>query len=147
VHPPGLGADDYLVKPFELNALLMRSLCAIRNYLRPSAGEPRVSVGSLSIDLEACVVYIDEDPVELTSAEYRLLGILAERAGNVGTDHRLIEDLWGPSTDPRNLDGLSILVRKLREEIELRPHRLRVVREFRSVIILTSAVDHSLRIG
>jgi DNA-binding winged helix-turn-helix (wHTH) protein len=30
-------------------------------------------------------------------AEYRLLRILAERAGNVGTDHRLLEDLWGPS--------------------------------------------------
>ena len=73
-------------------------------------------------------MYIDEDPVELTPAEYRLLAILAERAGNVVTDRRWLEDLWGPSTDPRNLDGLSILVRNLREEIEPRPHRPRVER-------------------
>jgi two-component system KDP operon response regulator KdpE len=150
----GRGADDYLVKSFELDHLLMRSRCAIRNYLRPSAGEPGISIGSLSIDLEAGVVYIDGDQVELTPAEYRLLGILADRAGNVVTDHRLLEDLWGPSTDPRNLKRLSILVRNLRERIEPRPHRPPVVREFRVGYRLvecrnatTSAVDHSLRIG
>jgi DNA-binding response OmpR family regulator len=114
----------------------MRSRLAIRNYLRPSAGKPGISIGSLSIDVEACVVYIDGDRVELTPVEYRLLGILADHAGNVVTDHRRLEDLWGPSTDYRNLKRLSILVRNLRERIEPRPHRPRVVWEFGSVIVL-----------
>ena len=132
------GGDDYLVKPFESDDLLMRSRLAIQNYLRPSAGNG-ISVGSLSIDVEACVVYIDGDQVELTPAEYRLLGILADRTDNVVTGHRLLEDLWGPLTNHRNLRCLSILVRDLRERIEPRPHRPRVVREFRSVIVLLNA--------
>jgi two-component system KDP operon response regulator KdpE len=130
--------DDYLVKPFESDDLLMRSRLAIQNYLRPSAGNG-ISVGSLSMDVEACVVYIDGDQVELTPAEYRLLGILADRTDNVVTGHRLLEDLWGPLTNHRNLRCLSILVRDLRERIEPRPHRPRVVREFRSVIVLLNA--------
>jgi DNA-binding response OmpR family regulator len=107
--------------------------------MRPSAGKPGISIGSPSIDVEACVVYIDGDQVELTPAEYRLLGVFADRAGNVVTSHRLLKDLWGPSTNHRNLKCLSILVRDLRERIEPRPHRPRVVREFRSVIVLLNA--------
>jgi two-component system, OmpR family, KDP operon response regulator KdpE len=150
----GLGADDYLVKPFEMDDLLMRSRCAIRSYLRPSAGEPRVSVGSLSIDLGACVACIDEDPLDLTPAEYRLLRVLAERAGNVVTDHRLLKDMGGSFTNPGDLHRLRILVRDLRERIEPHPHRPRVVRElgvgYRLVECCdtaTWAVDRSSRIS
>ena len=150
----GLGADDYLIKPFEMDDLLMRSRCAIQNYLRPSAGESQVSVGSLSIDLDACVVYIDEDPLELTPIEYRLLRILAEHAGNVVTDHRLLKDIWGSFTNPGDLHGLRILVRDLQERIEPHPHRPRVVRElgvgYRLVECCdtaTWAVDRSLRVS
>jgi two-component system, OmpR family, KDP operon response regulator KdpE len=139
----GLGADDYLVKPVEMDDLLMRSRCAIRSYLRPSAGEPRVCVGSLSIDLGACVACIDEDPLELTPAEYRLLRVLAERAGNLVSDHRLLKDIWGSFTDPGNLLRLRILVRDLRERIAPHPHRPRVAREFGVGYRLLECRDHA----
>jgi two-component system, OmpR family, KDP operon response regulator KdpE len=154
VHLLELGADDYLVKPFEMDDLLMRSRCAIQNYLRPSAGERQVSVGALSIDLDACVVSIDENPVELTAAEFRLLRILAERAGNVVTEHRLLKEIWGSFTDPGDLRRLRILVRDLGERMGLNPRRPRVVRErgvgYRLVERCdpaTWAIDRSLRIG
>ena len=154
VHLLGLGADDYLVKPFEMDDLLMRSRCAIQNYLRPSVGERRVSVGALSIDLDARVVSIDENPVELTPAEYRLLRILAERAGNVVTEHRLLNEIWGSFADPGNVHRLRTLVRDLGERMGPHPHRPRVVRErgvgYRLVERcdpVTWTVDHSLRIG
>jgi two-component system, OmpR family, KDP operon response regulator KdpE len=154
VHLLGLGADDYLVKPFEMDDLLMRSRSAIQNYLRPSASEHQVSVGALYIDFEGCVVYLDGDLLELTPTEYRLLRILAERAGNIVTDHRLLKEIWGSSADPSDLRRLGILVRDLQKRIEPHPHRACVVREFGVGYRLveyrdpvTWAVDHSLRIG
>jgi two-component system, OmpR family, KDP operon response regulator KdpE len=154
VHLLGLGAHDYLVKPFDMDDLLMRARCAIQNYLRESAGEPCLSVGSLSIDLDACSVRIDEDPLELTPAQYRVLRMLAERAGNVVTDHHLLADLWGPATEFGDLHRLRILVRNLRERIESHLHGPRVLRElgvgYRLVeccVPVTGAVDRSLRIG
>jgi len=150
----GLGADDYFVKPFEMDDLLMRSRCAIRSHLRPSAGEPRASVDSLSVDFGACVACNDEDSLELTPAEYQLLRVLVERAGHVVSDHRLLKDIWGSFTDPGDLLRLRILARDLRERIAPHPHRPRVAREFGVGYRLlecrdhgTSAIEHSSRIG
>jgi two-component system, OmpR family, KDP operon response regulator KdpE len=131
VHLLGLGANDYLVKPFEIDDLLMRSSCAIRNYLRTSAGEPQICVGSLSVDLDACLAFIDEDQLELTPAEYRLIRILVEHGGNVATDHRLLKDIWGSVADAGDLPRLRDMVRDLQERIEPHPHRPRLAREFR----------------
>lgn len=154
MHLLGLGADDYLVKPFEMDDLLMRSRSAIQNCLRLAAGERRVSVGALSIDFDACVVYLDGDLLELTPTEYRLLRILAERAGNIVTERRLLKAIWGSSANPSDPRRLRILVRDLQKRIEPHGHRARVIREFGVGYRLVEyrdpvpwAIDHSLRIG
>ena len=154
LHLLGLGADDYLVKPFEMDDLLMRSRGAIQNYLRPSAPKRRVSVGALFIDLDACLVYLDGAGFELIPVEYRLFRILAVRAGNVVRERRLLKEIWGSFTDPGGLHRLGILVCDLEVRMGLHPHRPRVAREcgvgYRLVERCdpaTCAVVRSLRVG
>jgi DNA-binding response OmpR family regulator len=93
------GADDYLVKPFDLGELVARLHALLR---RPTAREhpvvsdPRmVTVGAVHIDLRGRVVTVDGRRVALTKREFDLLGVLAENAGIALSRNRLLELVWG----------------------------------------------------
>jgi two-component system OmpR family response regulator len=88
-----LGADDYLVKPFDLDEMLARVRALIRRSAdRPS---PRLSVGDVTIDTVARTVRKGEQPVDLTAKEYALLEYLALHAGEVVTRTRIYEHIYG----------------------------------------------------
>ena len=88
-----LGADDYLVKPFDLDEMLARVRALIRRSAdRPS---PRLRVGDVTIDTVARTVRKGEEPVELTAKEYALLEYLALHAGEVVTRTRIYEHIYG----------------------------------------------------
>jgi two-component system OmpR family response regulator len=88
-----LGADDYLVKPFDLDEMLARVRALIRRSAdRPS---PRLSVGDVTIDTVARTVRKGEEPVDLTAKEYALLEYLALHAGEVVTRTRIYEHIYG----------------------------------------------------
>jgi two-component system OmpR family response regulator len=86
------GADDYLVKPFDLPELLAR----LRAVIRRSAGLTRnvVEVGSIKIDTAARHVSLAGQPVTLTAREYALVEFLALHRGEVITRTRLYEHLF-----------------------------------------------------
>jgi two-component system, OmpR family, KDP operon response regulator KdpE len=117
-----LGADDYIVKPFGIAELAARCEAALRRYHKSADRNPIVRTGSLVVDLVSRSVTIGDERITLTRKEYRLLHVLASHLGLVVTHQQLIKEVWGRALGD-NVQYLRMLVRKLRQKIEVDPNQ------------------------
>jgi DNA-binding response OmpR family regulator len=115
----GLGADDYLTKPFSPRTLLARIKALLRRAGMESASP--LAVGRVALDLgEHTVRIADGAAVRLTKLELRLLQMLLAHAGHTVSSDRLLVQVWGHrSGGDRQL--LKQLVHRLRQKIEADP--------------------------
>ncbi|MGZ3569146.1 MAG: response regulator [Thermodesulfobacteriota bacterium] len=92
-----LGADDYVRKPFSPNELVARIKTVLRRTesRRESETPQKISAGSITIDTDRHEVVIDGKKVELTSAEFRILQLLASEKGRVFSRNKILDHLWG----------------------------------------------------
>lgn len=111
-----LGADDFLAKPFGMAELLAR----IRALLRRTKGMTsvdRVNFDDVAIDFKAYKAERNNQPLELSAREYRLLRYLVAKSGVVVTRDELLDEVWGYNSYPstRTVDNH---IAKLRQKIE-----------------------------
>ena len=116
IHGFELGVDDYVVKPFSPKELMMR-VTAIMNRVNPQGEEHRRNVltfEGLSIDLDARIVTVDGQRVELSPKEYDLLVYMAQNKNIALTREMLITNVWGYDFygDDRTLDTHIKLLRR-----------------------------------
>ncbi len=93
----GVGADDYLTKPFRMRELVARIAALLRRVDRASelATSRPLEIGSLTIDAGARKVRIGADDIRLTPTEFDLLVCLAAAPGQVLTREKLLAEVWG----------------------------------------------------
>ncbi len=93
-----LGADDYLAKPFNPMEAMARINSNIRRFYSLGAKSEKLKqlqVKDLRLDTEACIVYQNDRPIDLTSVEYKMLRMFMEYPGKVFTKQQIYEEVWG----------------------------------------------------
>ena len=109
-----LGADDYMVKPFELAELEAR----VRALTRRSAGTaPTIQCGALSFDQVGRVAQIDGAPLDLSAREVGLLEVLLARMGRLVSKDQLVDHLCGWGEEVSH-NAIEVYVHRLRKKLE-----------------------------
>jgi two-component system response regulator RegX3 len=118
----GVGADDYVTKPFSAAELIGRvySLLRRRDIDRTANDQVIRKVGGITVDLVNDRVTVDEAAVSLTPSEFRILSLLASAPGATWTRRQIMEHLWG-STHIGDEHTCEVHVSTLRRKIERDP--------------------------
>jgi two-component system OmpR family response regulator len=122
----GLGADDFVTKPFGLEELLMRVAAVLRRSKNtPTSGNILIS-GDISLDISNYRVSVKDKVIETSPTEFKLLLYLMENMGRVLTREQILSAVWGLdfATDGAVLDTyISYLRKKLGENANIRTVR------------------------
>ena len=112
-----LGADDYIVKPFEMKELIARINAVLRRTEIPNDTSKRLSFDKLSIDLDSYELLVDGKRVDTPPKELELLYHLAASPNRVFTRNQLLDEVWGFDYfgDSRTVD---VHIKRLREKLE-----------------------------
>jgi DNA-binding response OmpR family regulator len=111
----GLGACDYVSKPFSLDELLARVRAQLRRGWRGTDGSV-VQAGTLSLDVARREARLGDVVAELSDREFRLLYHLVRHQGEVVSRERLLSDVWGYHFDPRS-NVVEVCIRRLRQKL------------------------------
>jgi two-component system alkaline phosphatase synthesis response regulator PhoP len=130
----GLGADDYVTKPFSVKELLARVQAVLRrSSVKAAAGEApgKLKAGALDLDAAKVQVRLKGEPLDLTSKEFELLKALMACGERVLTREELLEKAWGVDSslevETRTVD---VHIGTLRRKLGKEGHRIITVKNY-----------------
>ena len=117
IHGLEMGADDYLVKPFEMKELIARINAVLRRTEIPNDTSKRLTFDKLVIDLDSYELIVDGKKIDTPPKELELLYHLAATPNRVYTRNQLLDEVWGFDYfgDSRTVD---VHIKRLREKVE-----------------------------
>ena len=119
------GADDYVVKPFELSVLYSRIQAVLRR--TGNVAEQYLSCDGIMIDLSRRIVSCDSEEIDLSVSEYGLLLYLLQNKGKTVTREKILEQVWDVNGNYVNNNTLTVTMKRFRDKLH-QPSCLKTVR-------------------
>ncbi|MFX3649572.1 MAG: response regulator transcription factor [Paenibacillus sp.] len=132
----GLGADDYIAKPFNPLEIVARVEALLRRVNQFDAAEitavkeENLVLGDLTLDRSQCILFRSGKPVTLTSTEYKIMELLLDQPGRVFTRKKIYEAVWGDYYAHED-STIMVHISNIREKIERdsrQPEYLKTIR-------------------
>ena len=111
----GVGCDDYIPKPFSIEALRKKVQAVLKRTINDTA---RIRYKNLEVDTDKCIVLIKEQQVHLTATEYKLLCCLIENKGRIVTKAMLLEQLWDIDGNFVDENTVRVNIKRLRQKLK-----------------------------
>lgn len=110
----GVGCDDYIPKPFSIEALRKKVQAVLKRTINDTA---RIRYKNLEVDTDKCLVLLNGEKVHLTSTEYKLLCCLIENKGRIVTKAMLLEQLWDIDGNFVDENTIRVNIKRLRQKL------------------------------
>lgn len=123
----GCGADDYVVKPFELEVLYSRIQALLRR--TGNVSDQVLRCDNISINLSKLAVFFDDEEIAVGQMEYQLLLVLMKYKGQTVTREQILQQVWDSNGSYVNDNTLTVTMKRLREKLH-QPLCIKTIRSF-----------------